>query len=88
MDQVAIRFRNKERSLPRDARQLGGRFKDGYGEYYRELLAPQRLPFKDSRGNLDYHWEDRGRDDHYYHAELYALLAEKIRDRNRIYHPW
>jgi hypothetical protein len=88
MDQVAARFRKAEVSLPRAGRELGGRLRDGFGEYYREMTAPQRLPIRDSRGNLDYRWDDRGRDDHYYHSELYALLAEKVRDRYLIFPAW
>ena len=85
MDQVAERFRSRQVSLPKDARRLGGRFRDGIAEYYRELTAPQRQPFRDTRGNLDYRWLEYGRDDHYFHAELYALVAELLVGRYRIY---
>ena len=85
MDQVAERFRTRAISLPRQARQLGGRFREGFGEYYRELMAPQRVPSRDHHGNLDYKWDEGGRDDHYFHAELYALLAELNQNRYRIY---
>jgi hypothetical protein len=85
MDQVAERFRSGQLSVPKEARQVGGRFRQGFGEYYRELMAPQREPFRDHRGNLDYKWDEHGRDDHYFHAEVYALLAELMRGYYRIY---
>ncbi len=84
MDQVVDRTRKREVALPREARQLGGRMKDGFSEYYREMMAPQRLPIRDSNGNFDYRWDEKGRDDHYFHAEVYALLAELVKNRNRI----
>lgn len=88
MDQVAQRFRDRDVALPRDARHVGGRYKDGFGELYRQLMAPQRVPIKDGQGNLDYRWRDGGRDDHYFHAEVYALLAERVSRRNLIEAAW
>ena len=35
-------FRNGRAELPRNARQLGGRVKDGFGDYYRQVMAPKR----------------------------------------------
>jgi hypothetical protein len=88
MDQVVERFRRQQVSLPKDARRLGGRVRDGQGEYYRELMAPQRVPFRDGHGNLDYRWDERHRDDHYFHAELYALLADQLSGRGLIRTTW
>lgn len=62
-------------SLPWDARRLGGRFKGGLGEYYRELLAPPRTLERDAKGNWAARWLDHGRDDHYARAEVYCLRA-------------
>jgi hypothetical protein len=88
MDQVVDRFRKGETPLPRDARQLGGRIHDGYGEYYHEVMAPQRTLEHDRNGNLVSRWDERHRDDHYFHAEVYALLAEKVRNHFRIEPAW
>jgi len=84
MDQVAQRFRSGQLSLPKDARQLGGRYRKGLGEYYREIMAPQREAVRDGRGNLDYKWDERGKDDHYFHAELYTIIAERMKGYYRI----
>ena len=62
-------------ALPRDAQRLGGRVKQGYGEYYRELLTLKRTLERDDQGNVVARWLDTGRDDHYAHAEAYCLLA-------------
>ena len=64
--------------LPQDARALGGRVKsrEGYGEYYREQLAPQRAIDEDHHGNPVARWKTERRDDHYFHAEAYCLLAQ------------
>jgi hypothetical protein len=88
MDQVVERFRRGEAILPEDARNLGGQIKDGYAEYYREMMAPKRVPFRDARGNFDYRWDEGARDDHYFHAEVYALIAEQVRDWHIIVPIW
>lgn len=75
LDEVMQRFRDRAVALPRDARQLGGRFKDGLGEYYREVLAPQRTLERDATGNWVARWLEHGKDDHYAHAELYCMRA-------------
>jgi hypothetical protein len=51
--------------------------KQGYGEYYRELLALKRTLERDEQGNFVARWLDSGRDDHFAHAEAYCLLASK-----------
>lgn len=78
LDEMFERFRRGVAELPSDARSLGGRVKDGLGEYVRELLAPQRTLEPDFAGNLVARWVEHGRADHFAHAEAYAMLAEKF----------
>ena len=78
LDATFARFRERRVELPRDARQLGGRVKQGVGEYYRELRALQRSLERDVQGNVVSRWRDRNKDDHYAHAELYCLLAGEV----------
>ena len=61
--------------LPKEARHLGGRDKEGFGEYYREVLAPKKSYERDSNGNAVSRWVDYNKPDHFFHAEAYALLA-------------
>ncbi len=61
--------------LPEQARQLGGRVRDGAGEYYREMTALERVLEQNSSGNWVARYVDHGRADHYAHAELYCYLA-------------
>ncbi len=75
IDETFARFHQELAELPRDARELGGRIRDGAGEYYRELLAPARVPVKDAQEALVYRWDDHGKADHYAHAEVYCWLA-------------
>ncbi len=77
LDETFQRFRDGVAALPRDAQRLGGRVKQGYGEYYRELLVLKRTLERDDQGNVVAKWLDPDRDDHYAHAELYCLLASK-----------
>lgn len=79
LDEMYQRFHEGRASLPAAARHLGGRVKDGLGEYYRELLAPKRTLEQDSQGNWIPRWVDNGKADHYAHAEVYCMLAEKCR---------
>lgn len=68
------------RPLPRDARALGGRVRQGVGEYYRELQALQRELHRDDVGNWVARWEDHNKADHYAHAEVYAYLADVVEE--------
>ena len=77
LEEVMERFRSGVAALPHDARQLGGRVKDGQGEYVRQLRAPQRTLERDAHGNPKASWDDFGKPDHFAHAELYALFADK-----------
>jgi len=78
MDETFDRFRDSTAMLPTGARNLGGRGAAGIGEYYRQLLTPQRALQKDARGNWQAKWLDHDRPDHYAHAELYCRAAGRI----------
>jgi hypothetical protein len=41
------------------------------------MTALKRHLERDPFGDLNARWDDNGKDDHFAHAELYALLAEK-----------
>ncbi len=79
LDEMYQRFREGRALLPANARHLGGRVKEGFGEYYREMLTPKRTLEQDSSGNWVARWVDNRKADHYAHAEVYCLLAEKCR---------
>lgn len=72
------RFHERGAPLPADARALGGRVREGIGEYYRELLALTRTLERDATENWVARWSDRGRADDYAHAEVYCSLAGSI----------
>lgn len=74
MDMVLETFRDGTALLPADARSLGGRVRQGWGEYYRQMLAPKRVIETDAGGTAVARWVESG-DDHFAHAEVYALLA-------------
>ena len=78
LDTVMYRFREGLSELPRDARRLGGRFRnrEGYGEYYRELLEPTRVLDSDAYGGPVFRWRN-SKADHYAHAEGYCWLASE-----------
>lgn len=85
LDELFSRVRAGTLTLPKQARELGGRVRDGMGEYYREMLAPQRMYERDRHGNPVARWREGARADHFAHAEIYCLVAagsELIRQRN------
>jgi hypothetical protein len=77
LDQMFVRFRDELAELPSNARLLGGKVKDGIGEYYREMTALDRTLERDTQGNWVPRYVDKGRPDHYAHAEAYCLLASR-----------
>jgi hypothetical protein len=86
IDAMVERFHGAMNELPRDARQLGGRPKAGIGEYYRQLLVPQRQLEQDGQGNWVARWLRGNKADHFAHAEVYcALVAETYRDEQEFY---
>ena len=72
-------FRQGVHRLPEDARKLGGGVRDGIGEYYREMLALQRLVERDSQGDLTARFENSNRADHFAHAEAYCYSMFIVR---------
>jgi hypothetical protein len=85
LDGMYQRFRDGDARVPRDARLLGGRIKgDGLGEYYRHLLVPKRTIEDDGDGNLRARWVHQNHDDHFAHAEVYAMLAGTLQIGGRI----
>ena len=81
LDEMAESFRTQAALLPREARTLGGRSKDGFGEYYRQVLAPQRVIERDAQGNPRAAWREGHRDDHFAHAEVYCERAQELERR-------
>lgn len=69
--------------LPADARQLGGRVRDGQGEYYREMLTLIRYLEQNAQGNWVGRYDDQGKADHFAHAEVYCMLAAEIKASRR-----
>jgi len=77
LEEIFDRFHRGLAGLPRDARRLGGRVRDGVGEYYRQMTALTRDLRQNSQGNWVARYLDHGKADHYAHAEAYCLLACK-----------
>ena len=77
LDATVDRFRQGRVRLPQQARRLGGQVKGGVGAYYREVTALHRTHEEDALGNWVARWVKRG-DDHFAHAEAYALCAERL----------
>lgn len=75
LEEMFERFHERKAELPSDARRLGGRVRDGYGEYYREMMALKRVRQKNTQGDWVDRFIDGGKADHYAHAEAYCLLA-------------
>ena len=60
LDGMVARFREGSATLPGMARDVGGRVNGGIGEYYRELMAPQRTLEQDAHGNWVPRWLEHG----------------------------
>ena len=79
LEEMFHRFHEGLAELPRDARRLGGRMKYGLGDYYRQMMAIQRVLEQDAQGNWVARYLDHGKPDHYAHAEAYCVLATKTK---------
>ena len=75
MEAMFEAFKNGRAELPRNARKLGGRVRDGFGDYYRQVMAPKRQLEQDAQGNWTSRYDEHGKPDHYAHAENYCLQA-------------
>ncbi len=71
------RVRAGKVELPQNARHLGGRVRDGFGEYYREMTALNRVLEENARENWVGRYVNGGKADHYAHGEAYCLLANQ-----------
>ncbi len=80
LDEMFAQFREGLAELPKNARYLGGRVKDGVGEYYREMTALNRTMELNSAENYITKYTDSGKADHYAHAENYCLQAIRIEE--------
>ncbi len=49
--------------------------RQGVGDYCREMTVLQRVLRQNARGNWVANFDDKGRADHYAHAEAYCYLA-------------
>ena len=81
LDMMLESFRDGSAQLPLDARQLGGRGRKGFGEYYRQLQAPKRVIEKDARGISVARWINSA-DDHYAHNS--SRLRQRVLCPHRI----
>ena len=74
IEEMIHSFESGRAQLPENGRQLGGRMRDGLGEYYRQMTALKRVPEEDSV-NWVATYVNGGKPDHYAHAEVYCALA-------------
>lgn len=81
LEEMLHSFQTEAAELPRDARSLGGRVRDGLGEYYRQMMAPTRQLEENAAGNWVARYANNGKADHFAHAENYCRVAAKIRRR-------
>jgi hypothetical protein len=79
LEELFHAFNEGTAELPRDARRLGDKVRDGIGEYYREMMALVRVMEQDATGNWVTRFIDKGKADHYAHAELYCQQAMRHR---------
>lgn len=87
LDRMYAELRDGTRTLPDNARDLGGRIRDGRGEYYRQLTTPKRILEEDAHGTAVYRYH-ASRDDHFAHAEVYCLAAAEAYNAPDITAAW
>ena len=75
LDEMFHSFLTEAAELPQSARLLGGRVRDGLGEYYRQMMALKRKLEQNSMGNWVARYDDARKADHFAHAEAYCTLA-------------
>jgi hypothetical protein len=83
-EELFLAFEQEAAELPADARRTAGRFRDGVGEYYRQVMALTRVLEQNNAGNWVARYVDNGKPDHFAHAELYCMRAA-IRGRRSWY---
>jgi phage terminase large subunit GpA len=87
LDQVVSLFRRQELLLPagEEARHLGGKVRDGVGEYYRQVTAAKKTYERGGRdGNPQAHWTEGSKADHLLHCEVYVQLGRTAIERTRV----
>jgi hypothetical protein len=84
IDEVVERMKLGNAPLPQNARELGGRLRDGRGEYYRQMVAPRRVEVKNSMDDWAGRWIDNEKADHYAHSEVYAWAAQEVASKSSI----
>ena len=75
LEEMFHAFQTQAAEIPENARVLGGRVKDGLGEYYRQMMALSRVLQQDSVGNWVARYVDHSKADHFAHAEAYCAVA-------------
>ena len=75
-DNVVANFMKRRYILPRNAEVTK--------DYFTQLMAPMRIVKKDARGNEVAVYEEFGKPDHYFHAEIYDFIATKIRNHQGV----
>ncbi len=75
LDEMFHAFQTQAAEIPKNARVLGGRVRDGLGEYYRQMMALSRVLEQNSVGNWVARYVDQGKADHFAHAETYCAVA-------------
>ena len=75
LEEMFHAFRIQAAELPENVRSLGGRVRDGLGEYYRQMMALKRTLEQNSQGNWVARYVDSGKPDHFAHAEAYCAVA-------------
>ncbi len=74
-EELVDHYRGGFRPIPSNARQIGGGGQFSYGDYYRQVMAVKPVREEDTSENWTDRWSNRGKPDHYAHAELYAMMA-------------
>jgi len=86
LDEIFHAFQTQAAEIPGNARTVGGRVRDGLGEYYRQRMALSRVLEQNSLGNWVARYEDGGKADHFAHAEVYCVVAlQCCRSRIAVY---
>jgi hypothetical protein len=84
LEEMFHAFQTQAVELPKNARVLGGRVRDGLGEYCRQMMALARVLEQNSLGNWVAHYLNHGKPDHFAHAEVYCAVALRRGERRAV----